>query len=48
MVIGRYDTQEEAHQAYKEFKLQQDSKARDYLRNLNYLPEEIIQLVRTV
>lgn len=46
--IGSYKTQEEAISAYKEFKLQQDEKARQYVRDLNYLSEEIIQLIRTV
>ena len=46
--IGSYKTKEEAQQAYINFKLEQDIKARDYLCSLNYLPEEIIQLVRTV
>lgn len=46
--IGTYKTQEEAINAYKEFKLIQDEKAKDYLRSLNYLPEEIIQLIKTV
>ena len=46
--IGRYKTQEEAVNAYKEFKLVQDIKARQYVRDLNYLPEEIIQLIKTV
>ena len=46
--LGRFKDIEEAHQAYINFKLEQDEKARQYLRDLNYLPEEIIQLVRTV
>jgi len=46
--LGIYNTQEEAINAYKEFKLIQDEKSKDYLRSLNYLPEEIIQLIKTV
>ena len=46
--LGSYTTQEEAINTYKEFKLIQDEKARQYVRDLNYLPEEIIQLIRTV
>ena len=46
--LGCFHTQEEAVNAYKEFKLLQDIKARQYVRDLNYLPEEIIQLIRTV
>ena len=46
--IGYFYNLEEAINAYKEFKLSQDSKARQYVRDLNYLPEEIIQLIRTV
>lgn len=39
---------EEAKNIYIKHKLAQDEKARQYLLSLNYLPEEIIQLVRTV
>lgn len=46
--LGCFHTQEEAINAYREFKLLQDEKARQYVRDLNYLPEEIIQLIRTV
>ena len=46
--IGRYRTQDEAVNAYREFKLLQDVKARQFVRDLNYLPEEIIQLIKTV
>ena len=46
--IGYFYSIEEAISAYKEFKLIQDEKAKDYLRSLNYLPEEIIQLIKTV
>ena len=46
--IGYFYSIEEAINAYKEFKLIQDEKAKDYLRSLNYLPEEIIQLIKTV
>lgn len=47
-MIGHYKTKEDAHEAYISYKLQQDEKAKDYLRSLNYLPEEIIQLIKTV
>lgn len=46
--LGSFATKEEAHQSYIKFKFEQDEKVRQYLRDLNYLPEEIIQLVRTV
>ena len=46
--LGRFIDIEEAKRTYKEFKLIQDDKARQYVRDLNYLPEEIIKLIRTV
>lgn len=42
----RFNTQEEAHEFYLKVRAEQVEKAKDYLRSLNYLPEEIIQLVK--
>lgn len=43
--IGIYATIDEAIEAYKEFKLEQEEEVRKYLKNLNYLPESIINLI---
>jgi len=44
--LGHYFTKEEAFNAYKCGRELQAIKAREYLRSLNYLPEEIIQLIK--
>jgi hypothetical protein len=43
--IGTYITIEEAIEAYKEFKLTQEEEVRKYLKILNYLPDNIINLI---
>lgn len=44
--LGRFDTIEEAEASYKKYRLEQVEKAKQYLRDLNYLPEKIIQLIK--
>lgn len=44
--LGSFKTLQEASQAYEKHREEQAEKARQYLRDLNYLPEEIIQLVK--
>ena len=44
--LGRFSTPEEASQAYKIARAENAEKAKQYLRDLNYLPEEIIQLIK--
>ena len=39
-------TKEEAFEFYKEYRIKNVDKVKDYLRSLNYLSEEIIELVR--
>ena len=46
--LGYFKTKEECEAVVRKAKMEQDEKAKDYLRSLNYLPEEIIQLIRTV
>jgi hypothetical protein len=46
--LGSFDTKEEAEEIYLNNKNQRSLYLQQYLRSLNYLPEEIIQLVRTV
>ena len=43
---GRYSTKEEAIEKYKEGKDIQNEVARDFLRNLGYLDEAIINLIK--
>jgi hypothetical protein len=40
------ETKEEAYELYKEYRAKNAEKVKDYLRSLNYLPEEIIQLIK--
>lgn len=42
----RFKTQEEAIKYLNNFNTAQTEKVKDYLRSLNYLPEEIIQLIK--
>lgn len=44
--IGRFKTEEEASLAYQKARAEQAEKAKQYLRDLNYLDEKIIQLVK--
>ena len=44
--LGRFLTLEQASQAYQKARAEQSEKVKDYLRSLNYLPEETIQLVK--
>ena len=44
--LGRFDTPELASQSYQKARAEQSEKVKDYLRSLNYLPEETIQLVK--
>ena len=44
--LGRFSTPEEASQAYQIARAENAEKAKQYLRDLNYLPEEIIQLIK--
>lgn len=44
--IGSFDSKEEASLTYKKYRAKNAEKAKDYLRNLNYLPEHIIQLIK--
>ena len=46
--LGSYVNLCDAHKVYLDFKNKQCESARQYLRSLNYLPEEIIQLIKTV
>lgn len=45
-ISKRFKTSEEAHEFYLKVRAEQAEKAKDYLRSLNYLPEETIQLVK--
>lgn len=44
--LGRFSTPEEASQAYQTARAINAEKAKQYLRDLNYLPEHIIQLIK--
>lgn len=44
--IGLFDDKEEARLEYLKARKMESEKQKDYLRSLNYLPEEIIELVR--
>ena len=44
--LGYFKTPEEASQAYQIARAENAEKAKQYLRDLNYLPEEIIQLIK--
>lgn len=44
--IGSFGTREEALECYNNHRKVQAEKVKDYLRSLNYLPEEIIQLIK--
>ena len=44
--LGYFKDIEEASLVYQKARAEQAEKAKQYLRNLNYLPEEIIQLVK--
>lgn len=44
--LGRYSTLEEASQAYQYARNIEAEKAKNYLRSLNYLSEDIIQLIK--
>ena len=46
--LGYFKTKEECEAVVRKAKMEQDESAKNYLRSLNYLPEEIIQLIRTV
>ena len=46
--LGSFTSKGECEVMVREAKLKQDNCAKDYLRSLNYLPEEIIQLIKTV
>ena len=46
--LGSFKDKKSCSDVVKEFKLLQDIKARQFVRDLNYLPEEIIQLIKTV
>ena len=43
--IGIYENLDEAIKAYKEFKLKQEEEVRKYLKTLNYLSDDIINLI---
>jgi hypothetical protein len=40
------ETKEEAYELYKEYRAENSEKAKEYLRSLNYLSEEVIQLIK--
>lgn len=44
--LGQYANFEEAVEIYNTYRVKQVEKAKNYLRSLNYLPEEIIQLIK--
>jgi len=44
--LGYYSNIDEASDVYTKARKQQAEQAKDYLRNLKYLPEEIIQLIK--
>ena len=44
--LGYFQTPELASQSYQQARAEQSEKVKDYLRSLNYLPEETIQLVK--
>ena len=44
--LGRFPTPEQASLAYQEARAEQAEKAKEYLRSLNYLSEEIINLIK--
>ena len=44
--LGYFPTPELASQSYQQARAEQSEKVKDYLRSLNYLPEETIQLVK--
>ena len=44
--LGYFSTSESAYEVYKQARAIESEKVKSYLRSLNYLPEEIIQLVK--
>ena len=44
--LGYHDTLEEASESYMKARAINSEKAKSYLRSLNYLPEEVIQLIK--
>ena len=44
--LGLYKKIEDANKCYFEYRAKNAEKVKDYLRSLNYLPEDIIELVR--
>ena len=44
--LGRFPTPESAHEAYQSARTIESEKVKSYLRSLNYLSEEVIQLVK--
>ena len=44
--LGQFETPEEAEKAYKKARKEMSEKAKTYLRALDYLPEEIIELIK--
>ena len=44
--LGRFDTPEQASFAYQQVRKIEAEKVKSYLRSLNYLSEEIVQLIR--
>ena len=44
--LGRFKNKEDAINSYKNHRELQSEKAKQYLRDLNYLPEEIINLIK--
>lgn len=46
--FGSFKTKEECEAVVRKTKIEQDESVKDYLRSLNYLSEETIQLIKTV
>lgn len=44
--LGYRDTKEEASKLYKEYRAKNVEEAKEYLKNLNYLPENIVNLIK--
>lgn len=44
--LGNFLTKEEASLSYQKARAEQSEKAKQYLRNLNYLPEDVIELIK--
>ena len=44
--LGRFTNPKLASQAYQKARAEQSEKVKDYLRSLNYLPEDTIQLIK--